>query len=206
MHGPLEALRIPAGAGRAGRLLAAAVVAAAAGCGAVEQPTPSRELEFAFQPLVDIGLFTGPPDIPDPWSITELPDGTSVVVVDRDTMQQVRRVEYDGERWSSLGGFDAPLLPAGDDGPLLRRVTVGPEHGFDAETVLLLGRVPNGPINYLEASVDGELVALQPMNRPLTVFAFAGGTVIDDTVTPLDAGSHRFDVLEVHDVDPPVDD
>ena len=185
------------------RAFAAFVIAAvSAACGIIEQPTPSPAFEFPFQPLVDVGLFGGgPPAVPDPWAMAELPDGTSILVVDRGTTQQVRRVEHDGDAWVSLGGFDAPLLPAGDDGPALRRVEVGPEQGFEDEVVLLMGRIPNGPIGQLELTIDGELQILAVGNRPMVVYPFAAGTELGDQFTTLDYGTHRFDVLPISDAE-----
>lgn len=171
------------------------------GCG-VLQPTPSDEPEFAFQPLVDVGLFGGFPDVPPDWSMAELGDDTSVLVVDRGAAQQVRRVENDGNRWGSLGGFDGELLPAGDDGPVLRRVDVGLDQGFEDGMILLVGRIPNGPINQLELSIDGKATMFQAQHRPLVVYAFSPGTEIGDSYTTMDAGTHRFDVLPIAEVTP----
>lgn len=172
---------------------------AASGCGLIgptPTPTPDREpgsLPLSFEILVDLGIFGGPPAILPPYSIGELDDGTVLVVVDRGGMHQVRRAQLDGERWESLGGFDRPLLPAGD-GPLLRRLAVGPEDGFETDLLLLIGRIPNGPINQIELSVDGEDRLLQLSQRPVVVFVLPRGTELGDTYVTLDAGTHRFGV------------
>jgi hypothetical protein len=170
---------------------------ALSGCGVIgstpePEPGPGRP-RFSFEVLVDLGIFGGPPAPPPPYSIGELEDGTALVVVDRGNVHQVRRARLAGERWESLGGFDRPLLPGGD-GPLLRRLAVGPDDGFETDALLLIGRIPNGPINQIELSVDGEVRTIGISQKPVVVLVFPAGTELGDTYTTLDAGTHRFGV------------
>lgn len=184
------------------RRLAAAVLASLlslAACGTLlPPPEPTRMIELPAQPLIDIGLFDGQLDRPPEYGIEELADGSAVLVVDRGGLHQVRRIQHDGERWTALGGFDAPLIPAGERGPALARVDVGPDDGFDEPLTLVIGRIPNGPVQQLELSLDGE-ATMVGTTQPVTVLAFDRGTRMGDRYTTMDSGTHRFDVLTIMD-------
>lgn len=167
---------------------------ALAGCGILAPtPTPEPPPTFASQLLVDLGLFGGFPDIPPAFAMAELEDGTTVLVVDRGAVQQVRRIELDDGRWASLGGFDRPILADGP-GPLLANVAVGPDDGFPDGATLLIARIPNGPINQLELEVDGERQTLWIHDKPLMVVAYPAGTELGHEATTLDAGTSRLGV------------
>lgn len=166
-------------------------------CGVVATtptPTPMRP---TFEVLVDIGMFGGPPDLPPPYALTGFTEDT-LLLVDRGAVQQLREVCWAGAGWESIGGTDQRLIPAGEDGPYLRAVSVGPDDGFSKEAVLLVGRVPNGPINRFEMEIDGAAGEVWVEHRPAFLHVFPPGTALGADFTAYDIGTFQLDSGPIH--------
>ena len=167
------------------------------GCGAVTTtPTPSPPM-MSFHVLVDIGIFGGPPEVPPPYAISEFADDTQLLLVDRGAVQQLREVRWNGTRWESLGGMDARLIPAAEDGPYLATLAVGPDDGLSRDAVLVVARVPNGPINRVELETDGEIADIW-LSKPASLHIFPGGTEIGSSFRAFDAGTRELDTGPIH--------
>jgi hypothetical protein len=169
-----------------------------AGCGAfAPTPTPSPPM-MSFQVLVDIGLFGGPPEVPPDYTIVEFTDDTSLLMVDRGAVQHLREVRWNGQRWEVVGGTDARLIPADESGPYLRAVAMGPDDGLSTEAVLLVGRVPNGPINRFELEIDGAIGDIWVNQRPAFLAVLPAGTKLGTRFTAFDAGTHELETGSIH--------
>ena len=166
-------------------------------CGVVTPtPTPSPPM-LSFEVLVDIGIFGGPPDLPPPYAISALTDDTQLLLVDRGATQHLREVRWNGTQWESVGGIDARLIPANEDGPYVVTMAVGPDQGLSAEAVLVVARVPNGPINRVELELDGETSDVW-LNHPLTLEVLPGGTEVGESFRAFDAGTLELDSGPIH--------
>lgn len=151
-----------------------------------------------FQVLVDIGMFGGPPDLPPEYVITGLTDDTLLLMVDRGARQQLREVRWNGVRWEVVGGMDARLIPAGEDGPYLRTLTIGVDDGFTTDAVLLAGRVPNGPVSRFEMEIDGADGEVWVHQRPAFLHVFPAGTEIGTEFTGFDVGTFELETGPIH--------
>lgn len=177
-------------------ICAIVLVALSAGCAVVAPaPTPPQP---DFRVLVDIGIFGGPPELPPPYHIVGLGDDTLLVVTDRGASQSLREVRWNGKRWEVIAGLNARLLPVEEDGPYLRTVTVGTDAGFSTEAVLLLARVPKGPISRVEIEVDGVVEDIPIHQHPVSATVFPSGTEIGDEFTAFDLRTFELDRGVVH--------
>lgn len=183
------------------RLHRAALVAAlalGAGC-AVVDPVPTASAPRPdFRLLVDIGIFAGPPELPPPYHIVDLTDDTLLVVVDRGAAQSLREVRWNGARWEVVAGMDAGLIPPGQEGPYLRTLALPTDAGFSTEGLVLLGRVPNGPIARIEIEVDGATDDMLIDQRPVFARVFPAGTELGPAFIAFDLGTHELDRGDVH--------
>ena len=160
-------------------------------------PTPAAPRPD-FGLLVDIGIFDGPPELPPLHHTVGLSDDTLLLVVDGGETQSLHEVRWNGERWEAMARLDARLLPVEEKGPYLTTVTVGTDDGFSTEAVVLLTRVPNGPISRVEVEIDGALQDIHIEQHPLSATVFPPGTEVGDEFTAFDLGTHRLDRGIVH--------
>ena len=107
-------------------------------------------------------------------------------------------MRWNGERWEALAELDGRLLPVDEEGPYLRTVTVGTDEGFSTEAVVLLARVPNGPISRVEIEIDGALQDIHIEQHPVSATVFPPGTEVGDEFTAFDLGTHELDRGIVH--------
>ena len=168
-----------------------------AGCAALA-PTPIPPPQPSFELLVDIGIFGGPPALPPPYALVDFGEDSLLLVVDRGRSHGFREVRWNGARWESVAGMDAQLMPADEEGPYLRTLSVGTDQGFSSDATVLLGRVPNGPINRFEIAIDGAVEEVWVHQRPVFVAIFDVGTEIGAEFTAFDAGSFELERGVVH--------
>jgi hypothetical protein len=147
---------------------------------------------------VDIGIFGGPPELPPPYHIVDLSEDTLLVAVDRGPSQSLREVRWNGTAWEVLAGMDAELIPPGEDGPYLRTLTIGTDDGFSTDASLLVARVPDGPIQRIELSVNGAIDNVSISQRPIFARVYPAGTEFGPVFTGFDVGTHELDRGEVN--------
>lgn len=136
--------------------------------------------------LLELGVLRPPPAIQPDIGVAQTQDDSAIVVIDGGGVQHVISAEWTGERWESRGEIEGAFLPDGEE-LVFRRVSVSAADGFAEDALLLIGRVPNGPINQLDITVGGEVQRFPVGNRPVVVMAFPPGTVIGDRFTTIDA-------------------
>jgi hypothetical protein len=181
-----------AGVGRRHRAALVAVLVLGAGCGVVN-PVPTTSAPRAdFQLLVDIGIFGGPPEPVPPYHVVSLGESL-LVVVDRGAFQSFREVRWTGTAWEALAGMDANLIPPGERGPYLRTVTIEAAAGFSRDAIVLVARVPNGPIQRVELEIDGAIQDVAIDQRPIFARVYPAGTEFGSEFTAFDAGTHELD-------------
>ena len=184
--------------GRHHRTALVAVLALGAGC-AVVNPVPTASAPRPdFRLLVDIGIFGGPPEPIPPYHVVDLNDDSLLVAVDLGASQSLREVRWNGAEWEVLAGTDAELIPPGEDGPYLRTLTIGTGDGFSIDASVLLARVPNGPIQRIELSVNGAIDDVSVDQRPIFARVYPAGTEFGSEFTGFDLGTHELDRGEVH--------
>ena len=184
--------------GRLRRTTLVAVLALGTGC-AIVNPVPGASMPAPnFQVLVDIGIFDGPPDPVPPHHFIDLGEGRLLVVVDRQAFQSLREVRWSGTEWEVVAGTDANLIPPGEDGPYLRTVTLGTDTGFSLDAIVLVARVPNGPIGRVELEIDGAVEDVPISQRPIFARVYPAGTEFGSEFTAFDAGTHELDRGRVH--------
>lgn len=161
-----------------------------AACGTLTPtaPTPTATPRIGFEMLVDLGVFGGPPALPPHYSTAQLDEETVLILVDRPAGQQLIAARWNGARWQSVGHMGGTFLPAAEQ-LVLRRLEVTSEDGLPSAATLVLGRVPNGPINQLDLTIDGTEQRLQVPDKPAMLLVFPPGTQIGDRYQMVDAGS-----------------
>lgn len=179
-------------------ILMAALAGLVSGCTSLEPPTRTSAPRPDFRVLEDIGIFDGPPELPPPYHVVDLGDDSFLAVVDQGALQRIRAVRWNGSRWEAFGGTDAALIPPGEPGPYLRTHAISTEDGFAADAVVLVARVPNGPINRVELEVDGTVEDVQIHQRPVFARVFPAGTIFGETFVAFDGGTHELAQGIVH--------
>jgi len=174
------------------------MLALGAGC-AILDPAPTASPPRAdFQVLVDIGIFDGPPEPVPPYHIVGLTDDTLLVVVDKREFQSFREIRWNGDEWMVLAGMDANLIPPGEAGPYLLTAMVGTDTGFSTDAIVLLARVPNGPVARVELEVDGAVEDVTVSQRPIFARVYPAGTEFGSDFAAFDSGTHELDQGRVH--------
>jgi len=168
-------------------LVGIAVTTSITGCGVVT-PTatpPSGGIEIV------LALGFTPPNVPPDLAIENLDDDEALVLMDDERDQELVYLQWDGAEWRVITRQAGQFLTPGASTSLIR-MQVAEADGFPRDMLLILSRIPPGPINQLELVVDGS-PELFRVSRPSNLLVLEAGAEVEDAYRAFDAGTMLLD-------------